>query len=44
MLFGLSRRRRGGLRLRKGKAQIRFLSSNKTKKTRKTIKTRKTRK
>ena len=44
MLFTTTRSRRGGLKLRKGKAQMRFSSSNKARKTRKARKARKTRK
>ena len=35
MLFTTTRSRRGGLKLRKGKVQMRFSSSNKERKTRK---------
>lgn len=41
MLFTTTRSRRGGLKLRKGKAQMRFSSSNKARKTRKARKARK---
>ena len=44
MLFTTTRSRRGGLKLRKGKVQMRFSSSNKERKTRKARKARKARK
>ena len=44
MLFTTTRSRRGGLKLRKGKVQMRFSSSNKARKTRKARKARKARK